>query len=318
MSDSFADLWASSVPAKSTSQQPQKKIGSTNPPRRQQYDAFSILSASQPSSRPVANNQLNDRQGGQPQPTLRGGDAFSDLFTSSLDNASASRNPDRVNMTMAERAVFAQKAKAAQNHASSARIETAGTSSLWDGLDALARPTTSSPRPPASIRGNTTPQDSLDFGLDSVQAARAVQSTTSLPSNAAIENDDWGLSEFNSPPPSESRPASAPTKPVSGSKPTALWDLDEFGSSAPQRSQPSPRVPARSLTATPGDFDFGDREDGLLRGDNSDVEDTFGIRDRHFGHPEDDILGDLGRPVVRYLRVCVMSAELLLMYAHIL
>ena len=111
MSDSFADLWASSAPTKPTPQQPQKTIGSSAPPRRQQNDAFSILSASQPSSRYVPNNQPGDRQGRQPQPASRGGDAFSDLFTSSLDGTPANRNPDRANLTMAERTVLAQKAK---------------------------------------------------------------------------------------------------------------------------------------------------------------------------------------------------------------
>ncbi|KAG8215564.1 hypothetical protein J3R82DRAFT_7409 [Butyriboletus roseoflavus] len=298
MSDSFADLWASSAPTKPTPQQPQNKVGSPVPPRRQQYDAFSLLSASQPSSKPVANYQPNDRQGRQSQPISRGGDAFSGLFTSSLDGTTASRNPDRVNMTIAERAVLAQKAKFASNNANPGQIEsTTVPSSLWDGLDALARPTTASPRPPVSTQGNTTAKDSFDFGFDDVPAAKDVSSMTSPPNSAATENDDWGLSEFSSPSPSESRSTPAPAKSVPGSKPTSLWDLDEFGSSEPQTSQIPPQIPARSLTGTPGDFDFGDREDGLLSGDKSDAEDTFGIRSSHPEHAEDDILGDLGKPV---------------------
>ncbi|KAH0832195.1 hypothetical protein J3R83DRAFT_13113 [Lanmaoa asiatica] len=272
MSDSFADLWASSAPTKSTPQQPNKKIGSTIPPRRQQYDTFSILAASQPSSRLVTNNQLNDRQGRQNQSTLHGGDAFSILLTSSLDGAPASRNPNQVNMTMAERAVLAQKARVAQNNAPSTQIEPAQTSpSLWDGLDALARPTTASPLPHVSI--------------------------TSSPNNGSLKNDDWGISDFSSPPPSEPRTTSTPTNPISRSKPTTLWDLDEFGSSESRTSSPKPQVPARSLTVTPGDFDFGDREDGPIGGDNSDAEDTFRIRGSHSEPLEDDILGDLGKPV---------------------
>ncbi|KAH0828779.1 hypothetical protein J3R83DRAFT_3219 [Lanmaoa asiatica] len=300
MSDSFADLWALSAPTKSTLQQTNKKIGSTIPPRRQQYDAFSILSASQPSNRPVTNNQLDDRQGRQPQPTLHGGDAFSALFTSSLDGAPTSRNPNQANMTMAERAVLAQKARVAQNNATSTQIELVhASSSLWDGLDALARPTAASPPPPPSVQGNTTAQDNLDFGFDGVPAAKAVPSTMSSPNNASLENDDWGISDFSSPPPSESRSAPTVTNPISGSKPSTIWDLDEFESSEPQTSQLQPQVPARSLTGTPGDFDFGDREDGLLGGNNSDAEDTFGIRGSHSKLHEHDILGDLGKPVTR-------------------
>ena len=302
MSDSFADLWASSAPTQPTPQQQPNKVVSTAPPRRQQYDAFSILSAAQPSSKPVANNQLSDRQRRQPQATSNGGDAFSDLFATSLDGAAASRNPNRVNMTMAERAVLAQKAKGAQNKVSSAQIASASSStSLWDGLDALARPTTASPRPAASIQGNTAVTDTFDFEFDS---APAVPSTASPSNNTSIENDDWGLSEFASGP-SESRFVPAPTKPASGLQPTSLWDLEEFGSSEPRMSPPQ-QVPSRSLTGTPGDFDFGDREDSLLGGDNSDREDTFNIRGGgRSGHAEDDILGDLGKPLVRYLPICV-------------
>ena len=313
MSDSFADLWASSAPTTYTPQQPQNKAGATVPPRRQQYDTFSILSASQPSSRPVANNQLSDRQTRQPQPAAQGGDAFSDLFTPSLDGTAASRNPDRVNMTMAERAALAQKAKVAQNNAASPLVQPVSSpASLWDGLDTLARPTTASPRPPASVQGNVV----VDFDFDSVPADRAVPSTTSPPNNASIEDDDWGLSDFTSPP-SESRSVPALTKVAAGSQPTTLWDLDEFGSSEPQTSQPQPQLPSRSLTGTPGDFDFGDREDGLIGDDNTGAEDKFGIRGGHSGDQEHDILGDLGKPLVRYLHICVMFDELLLMYVLI-
>ena len=306
MSDSFADLWASSAPTKSNPQQPQQKVGSTVPQRRQQYDTFSILSAAQPSSRPVANNQPSDRQGAQRQETSHRGDAFSDLFTSPLDGTAASRNPARAKMTMAERAVPAHKAKVAQNNTAPAQIEPASSSaSLWDGLDALARPTTASPRQPASIQGDTSARDSFDFGFGSLPAAGAIPST-SPPNNTSIENGDWGLHEFTS----ESRSVPAPTKPVTGSQPTTLWDLTEFGSSEPRTSQPQPRVPPRSLTGTPGDFDFGDREDGLLGGDNSDAEDTYNIRRGHSGHPEDEILGDLGKPVVRDLHVRRIAADM--------
>ncbi|KAG6370522.1 hypothetical protein JVT61DRAFT_11303 [Boletus reticuloceps] len=290
MSDSFADLWASSVPTKSTPQQPLKKVGSAAPPRRQQYDAFSILSASQPTSKPVTNNQPSDRQARHPQPASHGGDAFSDLFASSRDGNAASRNTDRVNMTMAERAVLAQKAKA-QNNSVAAQMEPArSSSSLWDGLDALARPATASPRPSTPAQRNTAAGDSFDFGFDN-----AASTTTSPPNNPAIEGDDWGLSEFVSRP-SESRSMPAPTQPVSGSQPTTA--LDEFGSSVPRTSHSQSWTPSRSLTGSPGDFDFGDREKGFLSGDNSeDAEDTFEVRGGHPEPSEDDILGDLGKPV---------------------
>ena len=303
MSDSFADLWASSAPAKSTPQQPPKKLGPAAPPRKPQYDAFSMLSAAQPSTRPVVHTQLSDRHVKPPQATSRGGDAFSTLFTASRDGATASRQPDGAHMTMAERAALAQQAKAAHGHAALALAP--GSASLWEGLDALVRPTTTSPRPPASGRGSAAAQDEFEFGFDDVPTAKGGPTTTSPPNKAPAEHDDWGLSEFTSPTPSVSQSALPPRKPVPDAKPTTLWDMDEFGSSAHPPSQPRSQLPSRSLTGTPGDFDFGEREDGP-RGEDSDGEDTFGIRGRHAEHPEDDILGDLGKPVVRSLPICVI------------
>ncbi|KAG9308902.1 hypothetical protein JVU11DRAFT_11362 [Chiua virens] len=300
MSNSFADLWASSAPTKSIQQQPQQKLSSNVPPRRPQYDAFSILSASQPptGSKPVVNNQLsNDRQARKPQANSNGGDAFSALFTPSLDGTTASRNSDRANMTMAERAALAQKANSMKHSAPSVQSQAApGSSSLWDGLDALVRPMTTSPRPPAFAPGGATTRDSFDFGFDGVATSKAKSSPTSPTNNILTVNDDWGLSELTSPSASESRSVPAPTKPVPESKHASLWDLDEFGSPESQTYQPQPQPPSRSLTGTPGDFDFGDREDGLSK-DEDYGEDTFGIRGRQGEHVEDDILGDLGKPV---------------------
>ncbi|KIK34429.1 hypothetical protein CY34DRAFT_17729 [Suillus luteus UH-Slu-Lm8-n1] len=56
-----------------------------------------------------------------------------------------------------------------------------------------------------------------------------------------------------------------------------LWDLDDFDSSS--HSNPPNALRSR----TPGGFDFGDREDGLL--------------ENHSDGSNDDILGDLARPV---------------------
>jgi hypothetical protein len=82
-----------------------------------------------------------------------------------------------------------------------------------------------------------------------------------------------------------------------------------------------PTVPLSTHPLAPpyalGNFDFDDREDGLLGGDNSHAEDTFNIRGGRSEHPEDDLLGDLANSMVRY-HICVMFDELLLIYAHIL
>ena len=76
-------------------------------------------------------------------------------------------------------------------------------------------------------------------------------------------------------------------------------------------SPPQSQVPPRSLTGTHVDFDFGDREGVLLGDDNLDMEDTFSIRG---GQDKDDILGNPGKPVVRFILV---SNGLLLVYARI-
>ena len=71
--------------------------------------------------------------------------------------------------------------------------------------------------------------------------------------------------------------------PPHSSKANDLWDLDGFNSASDQdrrvSSSASDLPPSRS--DTPGDFDFGDRENALLDDDSGS---------------EDDILGDLGRP----------------------
>ncbi|KAG0691905.1 hypothetical protein DFH29DRAFT_974245 [Suillus ampliporus] len=252
MSDSFADLWSSSAQSNPTSPQ---ILGAAKPrppiPQRPQ-DAFSILSASQPTSRRHSPQVTSTTQPRNPVPAggPRNGDAFSSLFSGSLADG---RNNATANMTMAERAAAAQKAKLQQGQAPP--TVTAPLPSAWDGLDSLVQPSaTSRPSPSRS------PQDNFDF------SAFASSSTTAAKS--PVGHDDWGISDFIAPQP----------QPTSQKKPTkTLWDLDDFDSSSPS----DPPIPPRSRT--PGDFDFGNREDGLLESHSDD------------GH--DDILGDLARPV---------------------
>ncbi|OAX41411.1 hypothetical protein K503DRAFT_685508 [Rhizopogon vinicolor AM-OR11-026] len=250
MSDSFADLWSSSAPPNSTSSQ---TLGATKPqpsiPKRQQ-DAFSILSASQSTSRthsPKVTSPVTQSRNAAP-PSAPRNDAFSDLFSGSLADGRGNAN-----MTIAERAAAAQKAKLQQ--ARSHHTISAPLPSAWDGLDTLAQSSTTS-RPPPSHSA----QDDFDFSAFS-------SSTTSAP-KLPVGGDDWGLSDFAAPQPQS----------ISQKKPAqTLWDIDAFDSPSPSE----PQIPPRSRTL--GDFDFGDREDGLLRSHSDDG--------------NDDILGDLARPV---------------------
>jgi len=176
-------------------------------------------------------------------------DAFGDLFSGSLADR---RIHATTNMTIAERAAAAQKAKLQQartHHTVSTPLPSA-----WDGLDTLAQSSTTGPPPSGSA------QDDFYFS--------AFASSTTSTSKSPSGGDDWGLSDFVAP----QQQCISQKKPIK-----SLWDIDDFDSSSPSDSQLLPR------SRTPGDFDFGDREDGLLRSHSDDG--------------NDDMLGDLGRPV---------------------
>lgn len=253
MSDSFADLWSSSAPSNPTSPQilGAAKQRTTIPQRSQ--DAFSILSASQPTSRthsPQVTGSTTHSRNPVPAGRARNGDAFSSLFSGSLADG---RNNNTVNMTMAERAAAAQRAKLQQAQAPS-RV-TAPLPSAWDGLDSLARQST-----PSHSSPSPSPQADFDFSVF------ASSSTTTVKS--PVGDDDWRSSDSTAP-----QPQSTSQKKPAGT----LWDLDDFDSSSHSKPPSSPR------SRTPGDFDFGDREDGLL--------------ETHSDDSNNDILGDLARPV---------------------
>lgn len=253
MSDSFADLWSSSAPSNRTSPQilGAVKQRPTIPQRSQ--DAFSILSASLPTSRthsPQITGPTTQPRNPAPACGARNVDAFSSLFSGSSADG---RNSNTANMSMAERAAAAQRAKLQQAQAPP-RV-TAALPSAWDGLDSLARQST-----PSHSSPSRSPQVDFDF------TAFASPPDTALKS--PVGDDDWSPSDSTTP-----QPQSTSIKKPAGT----LWDLDDFDSS----SHSNPPNPPRSRT--PGDFDFGDREDDLL--------------ENHSDGSNDDILGDLARPV---------------------
>lgn len=163
-------------------------------------------------------------------------------------------------MTIAQRAALVEKQRtdAYLRKQEEVRVQ----ASAWDGLDSLGVPTSGSGK--GSGGGRT--------------AAKSPQ--------IAQDEDDWGLGDF----------ASAPSKPTpppvssSQSQSQTLWDLDEFTSPSSSTSKSTPKPSAPSLQihepapSSPGDFDFGDREDRLL---DNDLENG----------DEDDILGMLSKPV---------------------
>ncbi|KAI0691386.1 hypothetical protein BC835DRAFT_1417145 [Cytidiella melzeri] len=277
MSDSFADLWNSTAPSKPSQPTQTRTLGSIIPAVQQQRrttnDTFSLLAASSSSSTrsttpsyvsspPIgkAVSTGNVPLGGSAQPIQKagssGGDAFSDLFSGSFTSSS-----NGANLTIAQKAALVEKQRLGQQ--SNVQTRPTGTKaadSTWAGLDALGTSSFTSPRPVS-----VSPQPPVspdDWAFDSV-APPAAPVSKARPAKA---DDDWGLDEFISKP--------APKRPPQASS-QSLWDIDDITS--------VPAAPANNgRSSTPGSFDFGDREDGLLDDQSGD---------------EDDILGVLGKPV---------------------
>ncbi|KAF5369691.1 hypothetical protein D9615_010167 [Tricholomella constricta] len=278
MSDSFADLWNSSAPSK-PAPQPQKLGAATptsNPTRRPQQDAFSLLSSTGSSNigsrsiTPSGGNTMSQRTTPNPptKPSLNGGDAFSGLLSGSL--AAGANGGAR--MTIAERAAEAERQKIEKLKRHQHAVKTHG-SSAWDGLDSLAKSSTQS-LPSSSAKpaaGGSLLVD--DWGLDSFVSAPVSKVTsakpTPPPAPAAVADDDDWLGGFADSPVSQPKPQrSVP----SAQAKAWMHENDDSPTS----------IPARRRTDSPGDFDFGNREDALLDDDSND---------------EDDILGALSKPV---------------------
>ncbi|KAI0089293.1 hypothetical protein BDY19DRAFT_889810 [Irpex rosettiformis] len=284
MSDSFADLWNSTTPSKPAQA---RTLGSitpaTQPQRRPTYDAFSVLAASSSSTTRsntpsyIAPSPLtkSGSTGGMAtvggakaiQKASGGRDTFSDLLSGSIASSS-----NDANLTMAQKAALANKQGLGQPMTiPQSASGNKATDSAWAGLDALgvsnfsaSRSASSSPKPPPA-------QD--DWIFDSVQVA--VSKAPSSKPQTTQNDDDWGLNDFVSKP--------VPTRPSQTSS-QSLWDNDEFNSTSPASKLQASLVPQNGRSSTPGSFDFGDREDGLLDDQSGD---------------EDDILGALGKPVQR-------------------
>ncbi|KAJ7163057.1 hypothetical protein C8R46DRAFT_1102312 [Mycena filopes] len=257
MSDSFADLWNTSGPAKPAPQ----KLGApssqpnnnNNGARRPQNDVFAMLSsASSPSSsRPIT---PNTRPVVQQKSSTSSGDAFSSLLGGPL----GSNGNGMANMTIAERA---KRVEAERLRKASAPPQQAAPSA-WDGLDTLATASSmaTAAKPPPQTGGGLLDDD--DWGFASAPMPAQTPNNSQSPAPAIVLDEDPIFGFDQSPPKS--------TSPPQQQKQPALWDqLDDFTS-----SKPSP--PVRYATPSAG-FDFGDREDN--------ANDDF------------NLLGDLGKPV---------------------
>lgn len=252
MSDSFADLWATTggttsnskqtlAQAKAATSSSSSLLSSASPqpgaqPRRA-YDAFSILSAtsSAPSSRPLTPAGLASKS---PQPQAQsktvatgGGDAFGDLFSTAAGGVTA----NTTKMTIAERAKHAEQQRFNSYNSSLSLFNSGGTAGAgggdaWAGLDMLG----SSAGKPASKPATTTKAE--DWGLDdfATPVPAAPQATRAPPKQAPAVDDDWGLGDFGSAPAaSTSSPrAAAPTQKAKNS----LFDHDDDGWGSPSQN----------------------------------------------------------------------------------
>jgi hypothetical protein len=259
--DSFADLWSSATPANKVSQP--RKLGDHTPviqqPRQPQFDSFSLLagSSSNTTSRlnspPILNGQSN---GKKPVNPVLNGDAFSGLLS---DSFASSQNGE--NMTIAQRAAKAEREKG--ELLLKQQQKQFAQASAWNGLDSLDSSSAFSTKPSPSPQ----PQDDVDWIFDEPPSTKPPSKPSAPLSHT--DDDDWGLSDFvSAPTPQKSRGVSK--------NPQSLWDLDD---QFPSHSSLSTRQSSRSNS--PGDFDFGNREDGLLDDNSND---------------EDDVLGILGKP----------------------
>lgn len=293
MSDSFADLWNSTAPSKPTQTQQPRTLGSIYPAaagqqRRPQNDAFNLLAAtgSTTSSRSITPSyspqsvqkatsveNVAPTNGGPKQVQKSagsGGDAFSDLIGGTISGSSM----DTANLTIAQRAALAEKQR--QEKQKSRTASAATHSSAWAGLDALGGPS-SFGATAATPKSSSSQADDDDWTSAFNEPAKPAKPSSSVKATVPAE-DDWGLDDFVSKP----APVKAPS-PQPPSKAGSLWELDEFTSPTPATSslRASP-APQNDRSSTPGSFDFGNREDGLLNDASGD---------------EDDLLGELGKPV---------------------
>ena len=282
MSDSFADLWNSTAPTKPA--EPPRTLGTINPTasgqRKPQNDVFSLLAASStPSSTRSSTPSYTVGQSAQrsnsskpvavKKTTSGSTDAFSDLFSGSSSGSS-----NVATMTMAERAALAERQRMGRVTQNMQHAKVPDHSAqVWAGLDTLG--STSTTIKPASASSTSNPVED-DWGLNFGQPAKPVSSAPAIVTTPSVEADDWGLGDFGAPAPSK------PTVPKPQESRT-LWDnLEDFSAPSAQSTSRTSPTPGKGRSSTPGSFDFGDREDGLL--------------DDHSEH-EDDILGVLGKPV---------------------
>lgn len=274
-------------------------------PGARPYDAFAALASTASGSRAnysrtnsnasgLSGNQTPaSRPSASPSPANASGDAFGSLFGNTSGSSSS-------NLSIAQR-----QAKLAQSQQQdlSKKQNQHGLNdpggAFWDRFESGYAGAASPPTYAGSARSRTTSSGVNSPAVASLLSPSSILQPTSRPSSAAtsssnhfnvspsaLSSDPWG--DFDALSPQTTVKSPTPSRP---SKPAVdeLFDFGEFEqpaqASSAQKQQSNTGILV-SRPSSPGDFDFGDREDGagLLGGDNSD-------------NDEFDILGDLARPV---------------------
>ena len=272
MSDAFSDLWNSSAPSKpdvpktlgGSAVAPSQVRGSTT---RKTPDVFSLL-ASTNSSLTNSRTNVPQKPTSSSQPIApapkppNGNDAFQDLLEGTISSSA-----NNAQMTIAERAAQVEQQRLEAQMKRHQTIKSGA--SAWQGLDSLANPTSTLSTATNAVSNSTLDDD--DWGFGSLSQPQRARSTKPIEAKSSSIDDDWGLDDFANPTGSSaaSTKLSTPDPPRS----RQLWDMDDLMTA---NGQPQETVSILEQTG------LDDQNDGFLR---------------HVTYDEDDILGDLGKPI---------------------
>ncbi len=293
-SDSFADLWSSSSPSSTTpSSRPQTLASqsssslSNGSRTSSRLDAFSLLAAttttpsgssSQTHSRAITPSLSSNYASKNTKAQGTGSsDAFSSLLGSSFVSSSSK---DAASMSLADR-----QARSLQEQRSASQPKS-GSNGLWDGLDMLVEssvPSLSSSSPlPTPGHDDHGDGDDWEFHFGSATttttAAAKPSRMPSIDEPQPRKADDADLFDFLSDAAgaaSAKKPGGGPSPPLARTASPTFDPFDKFNNSAQARSQSSGG--ADQASDDPGDFDFGDREDGDGGHEYGDDEEILGI-----------------------------------------
>ncbi|KAH7343181.1 hypothetical protein B0J17DRAFT_713374 [Rhizoctonia solani] len=293
MSD-FADLWNSVTPNANNKPTNSQSLGTQLNANAANRNVSGL--SSQPNSRAhtpsyFASSGISLQPGGQSQrpnpsltvtgavakspPSANAGDAFGDLL--SLSGTSQAKN-----MTIAQRQALAKQEQAkARERAQKEREANAG---FWDQLEfstsGQSTPMSNPNRSTASLTAQPQPQ-APRINTELLMPSRISPLPSSKPSASVVtpasNADMWDLDSFltSSKPVSPAPATSSVVSPGPKSAQTQ-HDLFDLLDSTPHKDQGNTGTSKRNSpvrSGTPGDFDWGDREDN------------------------DDLLGELSRPV---------------------